>query len=132
VARTTIDGHTIWLLKPQTFMNLSGRAVAALARFYKIAPEEILVAHDELDILPGQVKLKRGGSHAGHNGLRDIHEQLGERRLLAAAPGHRPPGRQIGGDPLGAEETDARAPGSHRRLHRHARCRQSRCCSAVT
>jgi peptidyl-tRNA hydrolase, PTH1 family len=76
VARTTIDGHTIWLLKPQTFMNLSGRAVAALARFYKIAPEEILVAHDELDILPGQLKLKRGGSHAGHNGLRDIHEQL--------------------------------------------------------
>ena len=52
------------------------RAVAALARFYKIAPEEILVAHDELDILPGQLKLKRGGSHAGHNGLRDIHEQL--------------------------------------------------------
>jgi PTH1 family peptidyl-tRNA hydrolase len=66
----------VWLLKPQTFMNLSGRSVAALARFYKIAPEEILVAHDELDILPGQLKLKRGGSHAGHNGLRDIHEQL--------------------------------------------------------
>ena len=77
VARTTIDGHAVWLLKPQTFMNLSGRAVAALARFYKIAPEEILVAHDELDIVPGQLKLKRGGSHAGHNGLRDIHEQLG-------------------------------------------------------
>jgi PTH1 family peptidyl-tRNA hydrolase len=77
VARTTIDGHVVWLLKPQTFMNLSGRAVAALARFYKIAPEEILVVHDELDIVPGQLKLKRGGSHAGHNGLRDIHEQLG-------------------------------------------------------
>jgi len=76
VARTTINGDPIWLLKPQTFMNLSGRAVAALARFYKIAPEEILVAHDELDIVPGQMKLKRGGSHAGHNGLRDIHEQL--------------------------------------------------------
>ena len=77
VARTTIDGHAVWLLKPQTFMNLSGRAVAALARFYKIAPEEILVVHDELDIVPGQLKLKRGGGHAGHNGLRDIHEQLG-------------------------------------------------------
>jgi PTH1 family peptidyl-tRNA hydrolase len=51
--------------------------VAALARFFKIKPEEILVAHDELDIVPGQVKLKRGGSHAGHNGLRDIHAQLG-------------------------------------------------------
>jgi peptidyl-tRNA hydrolase, PTH1 family len=75
--RTAVNGQSIWLLKPQTFMNLSGRSVAALARFYKIAPEEILVAHDELDIVPGQLKLKRGGSHAGHNGLRDIHEQLG-------------------------------------------------------
>jgi len=77
VARTSVDGQPLWLLKPQTFMNLSGRSVAALARFYKIAPEEILVAHDELDILPGQLKLKRGGSHAGHNGLRDIHAQFG-------------------------------------------------------
>jgi len=67
----------IWLLKPQTFMNLSGQAVAALARFYKIAPSEILVAHDELDLPPGQVKLKQGGGHAGHNGLRDIHARLG-------------------------------------------------------
>ncbi len=75
--RTTVNGPAVWLLKPQTFMNLSGRSVAALARFYKIAPEEILVAHDELDIVPGQLKLKRGGSHAGHNGLRDIHAQLG-------------------------------------------------------
>jgi PTH1 family peptidyl-tRNA hydrolase len=75
--RTTVQGHTVWLLKPQTFMNLSGRSVAALARFYKIAPHEILVAHDELDIVPGQMRLKRGGSHAGHNGLRDIHDQLG-------------------------------------------------------
>ena len=77
VGRTMVQGQNVWLLKPQTFMNLSGRSVAALARFYKIAPEEILVAHDELDIVPGQLKLKRGGSHAGHNGLRDIHEQLG-------------------------------------------------------
>ena len=58
-------------------MNLSGRSVAALARFYKIQPNEILVAHDELDLTPGQVKLKFSGSHAGHNGLRDIHAQLG-------------------------------------------------------
>ena len=77
VARSTLHGRTIWLLAPQTFMNLSGRSVAALARFYKIAPEEILVAHDELDLVPGQAKLKFGGSHAGHNGLRDIHAQLG-------------------------------------------------------
>jgi PTH1 family peptidyl-tRNA hydrolase len=75
-ARTQIDGHTLWLLAPQTFMNLSGKSVGALAKFFKIKPEEILVAHDELDIEPGQVKLKKGGSHAGHNGLRDIHAQL--------------------------------------------------------
>jgi PTH1 family peptidyl-tRNA hydrolase len=77
LARTTVNGQTIWLLKPQTFMNLSGKSVSALARFFKIGPSEILVAHDELDILPGEAKLKLGGSHAGHNGLRDIHAQLG-------------------------------------------------------
>jgi PTH1 family peptidyl-tRNA hydrolase len=77
VARTTANGQTVWLLEPLTFMNLSGKSVAALARFFKLKPEEILVAHDELDIVPGQVKLKFGGSHAGHNGLRDIHAQLG-------------------------------------------------------
>ena len=77
VARTTVRAQTVWLLTPQTFMNLSGKSVAALARFFKIRPEEILVVHDELDIIPGQVKLKFGGTHAGHNGLRDIHAQLG-------------------------------------------------------
>ena len=77
VARTTVDGQPLWLLKPQAFMNLSGRAVAGLARFYKIAPADILVAHDELDVAPGEARLKFGGSHAGHNGLRDIHAQLG-------------------------------------------------------
>jgi PTH1 family peptidyl-tRNA hydrolase len=77
VARTNLNGKPVWLLKPQTFMNLSGRSVAALANFFKIAPEHILVVHDELDISPGEAKLKLGGSHAGHNGLRDIHAQLG-------------------------------------------------------
>jgi PTH1 family peptidyl-tRNA hydrolase len=77
VARTTVHGQTIWLLEPQTWMNDSGKSVAALARFFKIQSEEILVAHDELDVVPGQAKLKLGGSHAGHNGLRDIHAQLG-------------------------------------------------------
>ena len=77
MARTNVHGQIVWLLEPQTFMNLSGKSVAALARFYKIQPEEILVAHDELDVVPGQAKLKFGGSHAGHNGLRDIHAQLG-------------------------------------------------------
>jgi PTH1 family peptidyl-tRNA hydrolase len=77
VGRTSVAGQTIWLLQPQTFMNLSGKSVAALARFFKIAPNEILVAHDEMDVEPGEAKLKLGGSHAGHNGLRDIHAQLG-------------------------------------------------------
>jgi PTH1 family peptidyl-tRNA hydrolase len=66
-----------WLLMPDTFMNRSGLAVGALARFYKILPDEILVAHDELDLDPGIVKLKLGGGHAGHNGLRDIASVLG-------------------------------------------------------
>ena len=77
LARTSVAGQNLWLLEPQTFMNLSGKSVAALVRFFKILPDEILVAHDELDIVPGQAKLKFGGSHAGHNGLRDIHAQLG-------------------------------------------------------
>jgi PTH1 family peptidyl-tRNA hydrolase len=76
-ARAQAAGQPVWLLKPTTYMNLSGKSVAALARFFKIEPAEILVAHDELDLLPGQVKLKQGGSHAGHNGLKDIHAQLG-------------------------------------------------------
>jgi peptidyl-tRNA hydrolase, PTH1 family len=77
VARGNVHGRPVWLLEPQTYMNVSGKSVAALARFFKIAPEEILVVHDELDVVPGQAKLKLGGSHAGHNGLRDIHTQLG-------------------------------------------------------
>ena len=76
-ARANIDGRPLWLLEPMTYMNRSGQAVGALARFFKIAPEEILVAHDELDLAPGELKLKKGGGHAGHNGLRDIHAQLG-------------------------------------------------------
>lgn len=75
--KATIAGHPVWLLKPQTFMNLSGKSVAALAGFYQIAAEDILVAHDELDLLPGQTKMKLGGSHAGHNGLKDIQARLG-------------------------------------------------------
>ncbi|MBS0406422.1 MAG: aminoacyl-tRNA hydrolase [Proteobacteria bacterium] len=77
VARASVAGQSVWLLQPQTFMNLSGQSVSALARFFKIAPDEILVAHDELDLPAGEAKLKFGGGHAGHNGLRDIHAQLG-------------------------------------------------------
>ncbi|WP_119394227.1 aminoacyl-tRNA hydrolase [Salinibius halmophilus] len=71
-----IAGERVWLLKPMTYMNRSGQAVGALANFYKIEPEEILVAHDELDIPPGAVKLKKGGGHGGHNGLKDIIKAL--------------------------------------------------------
>jgi len=77
VARTNVAGQPVWLLEPMTYMNRSGQAVAALARFFKIAPDEVLVVHDELDLAPGECKLKKGGGHAGHNGLRDIHAQLG-------------------------------------------------------
>ncbi len=77
VARGNSSGQAFWLLEPQTFMNLSGQSVGALANFYKIKPEEILVVHDELDIPPGLAKIKFGGGHAGHNGLRDIHAKLG-------------------------------------------------------
>lgn len=94
VARTSISGQPVWLLAPQTFMNASGKSVAALANFFKIPAQEILVAHDDLDIAPGEAKLKLGGSHAGHNGLRDIHAQLGtdqywRLRLGIGHPGNR-------------------------------------------
>jgi len=75
--RMKSGAHEAWLLKPATFMNASGRSVAALARFYKIEPEEILVIHDELDLLPGTAKIKKGGGNGGHNGLKDISAQLG-------------------------------------------------------
>ena len=76
-AKASTAQGPVWLLQPMTYMNLSGKAVAALARFHKIEPQQILVAHDELDLLPGQAKIKFGGGHAGHNGLRDIHAQFG-------------------------------------------------------
>jgi PTH1 family peptidyl-tRNA hydrolase len=75
--RANTPSGPVWLLQPMTYMNLSGKSVAALSRFFKIAPAEILVVHDELDLMPGQVKIKFGGGHAGHNGLKDIHAQLG-------------------------------------------------------
>lgn len=80
---TKFFGHAVkraggeWLLKPSTFMNASGKSVAAICHFYKIQPEEVLVIHDELDLPPGAVKLKKGGGHGGHNGLRDISSALG-------------------------------------------------------
>lgn len=77
LAKVKWQGNDLWLLFPTTYMNRSGQSVGALANFFKIKPDQILVAHDELDMLPGQLKIKRGGGHAGHNGLRDIQSQLG-------------------------------------------------------
>jgi len=76
-AKTSIGGQEVWLLEPQTYMNRSGQSVGGLARFFKINADEILVVHDELDMLPGVAKLKKGGSSGGHNGLKDITAALG-------------------------------------------------------
>jgi PTH1 family peptidyl-tRNA hydrolase len=76
LARTTIASQDVRLLIPTTYMNRSGQAVAALATFYKISPAEILLAHDELDMEPGVARLKQGGGHGGHNGLRDTISAL--------------------------------------------------------
>ena len=78
VCRLTISTADCFLCKPSNFMNRSGGAVQAIASFYKIVPQEILVAHDEIDLPPGVIRIKRGGGHGGHNGLRDIIENLGD------------------------------------------------------
>ncbi|MFT5117731.1 MAG: PTH1 family peptidyl-tRNA hydrolase [Kiritimatiellia bacterium] len=82
-ARTAINNHDVRLLIPTTFMNLSGKSVAAMAQFYKIEPEAILIAHDELDIAAGEARLKIGGGHGGHNGLRDTIQCLGNNKGFA-------------------------------------------------
>ena len=86
------DGKDVYLLKPQTFMNRSGQAVAALARYYKIKPEQILVIHDELDLPPGTNRIKQSGGHGGHNGLRDIISHLGSRDFFRIRVGIGHPG----------------------------------------
>lgn len=92
--KVNISNHNVWLLKPETFMNHSGRSVASLANFYKISNEEILVVYDELDLPVGTAKLKKGGGHGGHNGLRDIIALTGSNdfyrlRLGIGHPGHK-------------------------------------------
>ena len=88
-----IGPQAIHLLKPMTFMNRSGQSALAIAQFYKIDPQEILVVHDELDIEPGQIRLKKGGGHGGHNGLRDLHRVFGPGyariRVGIGHPGHK-------------------------------------------
>ena len=93
----------IFLLQPQTFMNASGKSVAALARFYKIEPGEILVVHDELDLQPGTARLKQGGGHGGHNGLKDIAAQLGSRDFWRLRLGIGHPGEKTRGGGLCVE-----------------------------
>ena len=88
-ARATLGGRDVLLVQPQTFMNRSGQAVQAIAQFYKIAPANLLIAHDELDLPPGTARLKLGGGHGGHNGLRSIHAAMGaEYRRLRIGIGH--------------------------------------------
>lgn len=94
VGKATVGQQSTYLLKPGEFMNLSGRSVSTLARFYKIPAEKVLVVHDELDLPPGIVRLKKGGGHGGHNGLRDILPKLGSRdfwrmRVGIGHPGHK-------------------------------------------
>lgn len=93
VCKLQVDSHSVWLLKPTTFMNRSGLAVRCLADFYQIAVGQVLVAHDELDIAAGDLRLKQAGGHGGHNGLRDIHAHMGadywRLRLGVGHPGDR-------------------------------------------
>jgi PTH1 family peptidyl-tRNA hydrolase len=92
-ARVAIDGQELILLKPTTYMNRSGLSVRQISDFYKITPDEILVAHDELDLPVGSVRLKNGGGHGGHNGLRDTIAHIGENfwrlRLGIGHPGNK-------------------------------------------
>ncbi|MEO1318647.1 MAG: aminoacyl-tRNA hydrolase, partial [Pseudomonadota bacterium] len=93
VTEVRFGGAKVVLLKPMTFMNLSGQSVGEAARFYGIATEDVTVFHDELDLAPGRLRVKRGGGHAGHNGLRSVHQHLGESyrrvRLGIGHPGHK-------------------------------------------
>ncbi len=96
VTELRIDGHRVALLKPETFMNESGRSVGAAARFYKLEPDAVLVVHDEIDLDPGRLQARRGGGLAGHNGLRSIAAHLGTQDFLRLRVGVGRPGR---GDP---------------------------------
>jgi PTH1 family peptidyl-tRNA hydrolase len=93
IAKGRVGAEKVVLLKPETFMNLSGQAVGEAMRYYKLTPDDITVFHDELDLAPGKIKLKTGGGHAGHNGLRSLHQHIGpdytRLRIGIGHPGHK-------------------------------------------
>ncbi|WP_323778035.1 aminoacyl-tRNA hydrolase [Leisingera sp.] len=93
ICEGSLGGEKVLLLKPQTFMNLSGQSVGEAMRFYKLTPADVVVLHDELDLAPGKARMKQGGGHAGHNGLRSIHSHIGADyarvRLGIGHPGHK-------------------------------------------
>jgi PTH1 family peptidyl-tRNA hydrolase len=93
VAEQRIDGHRIALLKPETYMNQSGRSLSAAARFFKVEPDALLVVHDDVDLEPGRLQARRGGGLAGHNGLRSIAQALGTQDFLRLRIGVGRPGR---------------------------------------
>jgi PTH1 family peptidyl-tRNA hydrolase len=110
LAKASLGGRDLRLLKPSNLMNRSGHAVAPVAKFYKLAAHQILVAHDDLDLPPGTVRLKHGGGHGGHNGLRDIATQLGSRDFwrLRIGIGHPGPGGDVVGYVLKRPSSDDR------------------------
>ncbi len=93
VSQGQLGGEKVVLLKPETFMNLSGQSVSEAMRFYKLQPADVVVFHDELDLAPGKIRAKQGGGHAGHNGLRSIHQHIGAEygrvRIGIGHPGHK-------------------------------------------
>jgi len=93
VCRITLSSNEIWLIKPQSYMNLSGGPVRSVLDYYRLAVSDLLVAHDEIDLEPGTVRLKQGGGHGGHNGLRDVIKHTGSDfmrlRIGVGHPGHR-------------------------------------------
>ena len=108
LGKTSIDGQDIWLIKPMTFMNRSGQAVSALANYYKIPVENILVIHDELDLQAGTLRLKKGGGHGGHNGLRDMiaHFSSNEFMRLRIGIGHPGVSNEVSNYVLGAPSSE--------------------------
>lgn len=122
VAKAQVHGQEVWLLKPTTFMNRSGQSVAALAQFYKLPPQALLAVHDELDIQPGEARLKVGGGAGGHNGLKDMIKALGTPEFMRLRLGIGHPGQasQVANyvlHPFGKSEREALEDAITRSLH---------------